>query len=116
MILEILDEQGYLYSVSKPIKCSFSNQLIPVKEYINLDNFDEGTYRYRIRTFSPTEAWNYYSPNLNGNYLNVSEQIKLNINVDTASIDNGKLTIKKTINTSAVDGREFTYYIYDDIE
>lgn len=116
MVLEILDEQGYLYSVSKPIKCSFSNQLIPVKEYINLDNFDEGNYRYRIRTFSPTEAWNHYSPNLNGNYLDISEQIKLDISVDKASINNGKLIVKKTINTSSTDGRKFTYYIYDDIE
>lgn len=116
MVLEILDDKGYLYAVSKPIKCNYSNNLNTIRETIDLKNFEEGIYRYRVRTYSVNEAWNMYYPNMNGNYMELEQPTKLEININSAEIDTGKISINRSITSTTSDGRNITYIIYDDVD
>ena len=66
MVIEILDNEGYLYGKSKVLDGLYSNELKTISQRIDFENYNEGQYRFRIKTYSQGETWSMFYPNSMG--------------------------------------------------
>lgn len=95
-ILEILDDEGYLYAKGKNVTVNYMEGIKVVEEAISIKNFKPGNYRYRIKVTSKNENWSLYYPNMNGEVINITQEM---IDLDRA--------VTPTMKTSEV--REIIY-------
>lgn len=69
-ILEILDDEGYLYAKGREIEVNYYDDTKTIEEKIDIRKFVPGNYRYRIKVYSRNENWNLYYPNMSGEVIN----------------------------------------------
>ena len=78
-LLEILDDEGYLYARGKEVAVNYLEDIKVVEESISIKKFKPGNYRYRIKVRSANENWQLFYPNLNGEVIYISQEM---INTD----------------------------------
>ena len=92
-LLEILDDEGYMYARGKETSVAYDEGIKTVKESIDISKFDSGNYRYRIKVTSVGENWSIYYPSLSGELIYISKEMidnmsntaKINKAIDTLS-------------------------------
>lgn len=81
-LLEILDDEGYLYAQGKEVSVSYYEETKTISEAISIKKFKPGNYRYRIKVTSEGENWQLFYPNLNGEIINITKEM---IDADTTT-------------------------------
>ena len=74
MVIEILDNEGYLYGKSKVIDGLYSTEMKTVSQFINFEDYNEGNYRFRIKTYSEGETWSMFYPNSIGYEFSITDK------------------------------------------
>lgn len=74
-LLEILDDEGYLYAKGKEVSVNYLEYIKIIEESISIKKFKPGNYRYRIKVRSANENWHLFYPNLNGEVINISQEM-----------------------------------------
>lgn len=110
--IEILDENGVLYG------CGETKSLIGGLEIYNhditkldLNNYEEGSYYYRVKIWSEDEKWNEYYPNQEGIFFNIKRDNPPIVTNYSVSKDNTNIIVECHVQ----DEGTVTYIIEDDI-
>lgn len=74
-LLEILDDEGYLYARGKEVAVNYLEDMKVVEETISIKKFKPGNYRYRIKVRSANENWQLFYPNLNGEVIHITQEM-----------------------------------------
>lgn len=118
--LEILDAQGNLAGAGKYNNISTNLDYREYRDIIDLSDYDDGNYFFRLKVNSDRETWNYFYPNINGIPFTIKKNHAPDIDITTKNINKvaGKdiynLSVKGKITDK--DGDKVYYVIKDDLK